>query len=295
MGLKIVLENFESADPRQINRVITMLQCLQASFPVITGAGQTCASHEPVMPIAKEEIWTPHTVIVDDITKVAEAPVPAPIEAFKAPEAPVIPPAPPAPPMPPISGIDVDITGLPWDGRIHASSRAKTTEGLWRARRGVDKALVAQVEAQLKQTMAIPVVAAPAPIEPPPPFPFPMPVLGAAPIPPVPAAPVVPPPAVVVAPPPFVASAVAPASQPTTATASSAGSASGATTSPSSTVTFPALMQKITAAFQQETDKTAFQGRIQEAIQSVGLPSLPMLASRQDLVAAVATKLGLAL
>lgn len=49
-----------------------------------------------------------------------------------------------------------DKSGLPWDERIHASSKALTADGCWRKKRGVSDALVAEVESQLKQLMAIP-------------------------------------------------------------------------------------------------------------------------------------------
>lgn len=50
----------------------------------------------------------------------------------------------------------LDIHGLPWDERIHASSHAKTADGSWRAKRNVEPSLVATVEAELKALMAIP-------------------------------------------------------------------------------------------------------------------------------------------
>lgn len=50
----------------------------------------------------------------------------------------------------------LDKTGIPWDERIHASSRVKTSDGCWRKRRGIDDATVATVEAELKALMAIP-------------------------------------------------------------------------------------------------------------------------------------------
>lgn len=53
----------------------------------------------------------------------------------------------------------LDIHGLPWDERIHASSHAKTADGSWRAKRNVEPALVATVESELKALMAIPAVA----------------------------------------------------------------------------------------------------------------------------------------
>lgn len=49
-----------------------------------------------------------------------------------------------------------DKSGLPWDERIHSGSKALTADGLWRKKRGVDDSLIAQVEGQLKQLMALP-------------------------------------------------------------------------------------------------------------------------------------------
>lgn len=48
----------------------------------------------------------------------------------------------------------LDKNGLPWDGRIHASSKAKVADGSWRTKRGVDPALVTQVEAELRGALA---------------------------------------------------------------------------------------------------------------------------------------------
>lgn len=44
---------------------------------------------------------------------------------------------------------DFDSAGMPWDERIHASSRATVADGTWRKKRGVSDELVAEVEAEL--------------------------------------------------------------------------------------------------------------------------------------------------
>ena len=173
------------------------------------------------------------------------------------------------------AGIDVDSAGLPWDGRIHASTRAKVADGTWRMKRGVEPEEVAKVEAELRQTMAIPVASfAPAPVEP------------VAPVPPAPVAP----------PPPSVGSAVPPAPPVSSTPVESAGAAQTASPSngpgASSANQFPRLMQMITQAY---TQGKLDQPRIQAAVAKAGLPSLPMLASRPDLVPVVATELGFAL
>ena len=73
----------------------------------------------------------------------------------------------------------LDKTGLPWDARIHTSTRAVNADGTWRRKRGVDEATVATVESELRAVMGIPAVAVPAPtvaeaapvVPPPPPAP----------------------------------------------------------------------------------------------------------------------------
>ena len=48
-----------------------------------------------------------------------------------------------------------DNTGLPHDARIHSTPAVITTKGVWRAKRGVDKQLVAQVEAELRGAASV--------------------------------------------------------------------------------------------------------------------------------------------
>lgn len=52
------------------------------------------------------------------------------------------------------TGLDKD--GLPWDDRIHSSSKAKNADGSWRLKRGVDTTLVTAVERELKALMGLP-------------------------------------------------------------------------------------------------------------------------------------------
>ena len=93
----------------------------------------------------------------------------------------VVVPAPPAPaaPAPTLGGARLDKAGVPWDGRIHASSKATNADGTWRLKRGVDKNQVDSVTAELQKLMAIP---SPGPqlVLPPPPPPPPPPAVAAA-------------------------------------------------------------------------------------------------------------------
>lgn len=106
-------------------------------------------------------------------------PVPPEVGAATPPAAspPALPPAAPAPapaapaaPTPPASGapsLTLDKAGLPWDHRIHSSTRAIIGDGTWRQKRNLDPALKAQVEAELRQAMTAGVPPGAAPAAPP--------------------------------------------------------------------------------------------------------------------------------
>lgn len=170
-----------------------------------------------------------------------------------------------------IAGIDVDSRNLPWDGRIHASSRAKVNDGSWRQKRGVAPELVATVEHELRQMMGMaPLSVATAPVA---------------------DVPVPTPPVIEVPTPPFAINAAPPAvpingGAPLITT----GVGVAATASPSKM--FPTLMKGITAGY---AAKTLTQEMINAAVQASGVPALPMLMLREDLIPGVASQLGIAL
>jgi len=86
-----------------------------------------------------------------------------------------------------VTGV-VDADGLPWDPRIHSSSKQLVADGTWRKRRNTAKELFAEVEAELRGLSAVDApVDAPIPAPPPPPPP-PAAVAFANPAPPPPAA-----------------------------------------------------------------------------------------------------------
>lgn len=57
---------------------------------------------------------------------------------------------------PPAPSNALDSRGMPWDHRIHSGTKAKIAGGVWRQKRGVDPALIASIEEQLKKLIAIP-------------------------------------------------------------------------------------------------------------------------------------------
>lgn len=214
-------------------------------------------------PATKNPFIGSHPTYVDEHPEIAPEPTvvvpPAPVAAvvFTAPA-----PAPFAPMNHP-GTVELDADGLPWDGRIHSDTKSKIGGGYWRTRRGADPAVVATVTAELKAAMGAPSVPVP---------------------------------------PPFVAS-VAPSVPPvpTTQVIESAGAAPTVSHSevappdvPAPPVsiaitTFPQLMMAITKGIGKGTFT---QPDVVKAIEGVGLASIPMLASRPDLIPAVATALG---
>lgn len=85
----------------------------------------------------------------------------------------------------PIPQVPVDKEGLPWDHRIHASTKTFIADGTWKLKRGVDAAEVAMVKEQLKALMCVPTFVA---VVNPDRVPF-APVISAPPAPPAPPAP----------------------------------------------------------------------------------------------------------
>lgn len=182
-------------------------------------------------------------------------------------------PLPPATPavsnvvtMPPNGngGSELDVAGLPWDARIHASSKAKTEDGHWRKKRGLADGEFERVEAELKALMAVPAPAA-APVPPPPPSPtvaVAEPIAAA--IPSVPAATAsVPPP---------------PAAIPNPIQAVTEGTREG----------YVALITKASAAIGA---KKIAKEDLDSICTTLGVSSLPLLANRLDLVPQVSAAL----
>lgn len=161
------------------------------------------------------------------------------------------------------TNVELDSEGLPWDGRIHSSSKKTLVEnGRWKLIRGVDKDLVEAVKAELRAALS-----APAPVAAQEPetntqglHPTPNPLS------------------------PKAVDLIA-AQMGNTAPAATIGTpaAAGANSQISN---FAQLMSAITA----NGLKPDF---INPIIQSLGIPSMPVLATRQDLIPAVAAALGL--
>lgn len=174
------------------------------------------------------------------------APVPPPPAVSPAPVAPV----PPAPvvPLNLAAGVDLDKNGLPWDARIHAGTKRKNADGSWTAKRGVDAATIAAVEAELRQVMGAPLAPSPAPA-------------------------------------PALTVTAGPASL---ADGAPAPGAPPAPLSGDARAQFVGLVGRASAAMQAQK---ITQAEINEKCAAVGVPALPLLANRLDLVPQVAASI----
>lgn len=138
-----------------------------STFP---GKLATNSGDDPIRPCPKVEVdpslWPPEPAMLtegdegyEEPLPVFDAPLPPGVGEFSSPVGVVANvltmPAPAGGP----SQVDpptLDKTGLPWDDRIHASSKAKTQDGSWRTKRGVDAGLLAAVQAELRGIMGLP-------------------------------------------------------------------------------------------------------------------------------------------
>lgn len=90
--------------------------------------------------------------VVQSVAAVVELPAaPPPPPSFNVPPPPV-----PAPPGPAVAA-ELDKRGRPWDARIHAANRAKKIDGSWKTKRGVDPALITQIEGGVTVPTAAPI------------------------------------------------------------------------------------------------------------------------------------------
>ena len=71
----------------------------------------------------------------------------------------------PPPPSTTPGGAELDKDGLPWDERIHASTKTKNKDGTWRQKRELPDGRREQVEAELRHLMSLNAGAAPATVD----------------------------------------------------------------------------------------------------------------------------------
>lgn len=189
----------------------------------------------------------------------------------------------------PASTVELDSRGLPWDSRIHASTKSRTkVDNVWVKKRGLnDEAFIRKVEDELRQMLAARAPSgtpAASPSTPPPP-----PVVtnagAAVGLPIAPPAPAIPAPtSVPTVPSPGNASSVAVASPPPAAPPAPTMPVQPSVAIPASGgETFGQLMARLAPLLHTDASKAA---KINEALAAFQLTSLSQLAGRADLVPA---------
>jgi hypothetical protein len=162
------------------------------------------------------------------------------------------------------NNVELDINGLPWDARIHSRTKSKTDKGIWKLQRGVDMNLVDKVSKELLDIVPTGYKIA-AISEPNTGGPItiisetyepPKPTVLKSPIP-------QPPPAI-----------TQPSDDPMEP----------------ETDTFPLLMAKITSLI---AAKKITREQVNDAVKSVNIPSLPLVATRPDLVPKISSYIDL--
>lgn len=235
MLLKFEIDTSKRSDVVEVEEMVNYLK-------------STFAETNPVAQVAQEKNLNAEilgaglkAVIENTVSDVNETPVP-----------------PVSPPLNNTAGIELDSEGLPWDSRIHASSKKKLAKtNTWKLMRGVDTTLVETVKAELKTLMSIPTPAAPA-----------APAVPAAPVPPNTGCQPAPKHDVTPVPP---GPENFPGGDPDALGASQA-------------VTFPLLMTAITEAGLDDSEVTP-------ACQKFGVDSIFLLAARPDLIPSVYSEL----
>jgi hypothetical protein len=275
---------FDPRDRDACASAIAMITAIHGSAPfsdalatygtadVYTGAGEFDVHYAAAAIDAAEVFDAPD----------AETAFAAPPPGFVAAEAAAAAELAPAPP----SGVELDATGLPWDGRIHAGTPAekiRTKSGAWRTRRGTSDELLASVTAELRQAMAaggapaVPTPAAAPVAASPEPAPAPAPTA-------VPPAPPPTPAAADTAPGPVAATPAVDAAPLAPAPAADTPAAPSPAPSPAAPVAaFPDLMRKITGL--QTAGKMTVADTTDIAV-ALGLTSVRDLLHRPDLVGA---------
>lgn len=161
-------------DAPDVGREVPPAEAVFANMPATLPAG--------AIPLPLDAAAAPSTAAAPQLPSAPVAPmagVPMPPAAPLAP-APTLAAAAPAvpanatPAASPAGGVELDSAGLPWDERIHASTKTKIANGQWKSKRGLnDPAFVKRVEDELRGVASAPTPPAPpaAPVPPAPPGP----------------------------------------------------------------------------------------------------------------------------
>lgn len=225
--------NESAAQPTVSTAETVALPSPAAAFAPLVPAPQPGA---PSLPPVTPTMPQPGAIAPPPVSPIPPAPAPAPAAA----------PA-PAGSTSPVPGVELDAEGLPWDVRIHASSKEKIANGTWKLKRGVGNQVVwlNQIKDELRRALGN-APAAPA-AAPNPAWPFPIPGKTTSPTASPPATP-------------------APAASDT------------------STITMARLLPRVTAALDQGRLTADQAGQICAQVSGGAVTNVAMLAVRPDLI-----------
>lgn len=230
--------------------------CAENGGPILDPAAIFGGATAPLAPSAPalSTAGAVPSMTAPEVPPAISIPAPAPLPSVPSPAVPAPVQQAPAAPTTPATVVDLDSRGLPWDDRIHASTKAKVQDGSWKKKRGVGETYVLQVEAQLRGQPVMTPTVPPAPVITPQPWPF---AATDAAAPEVPSTPAIP-----TAPQVVPSAPVAPAA-------------------PSEPVTFDQLMPRLTAAI---TSGVMPPTALQAACAAQGLASIVALQTQQQYV-----------
>lgn len=175
-------------------------------------------------------------------------------------------------------GAELDSRGFPWDSRIHSRTKSKKANGEWKYARGVEAALITDVERELRALMSIPTPATNANA--------PTPLLAAVAV-HSPAHTMTSPETVVPPPPPLQpAGTVSDPSAPTGNTVDTPPASIAPTASPSSD--FPSLMKRVTEAL---AAGKLTEHQVLAACTAHKIQAIPALIQRPDLIPLVSEEI----
>jgi hypothetical protein len=150
MSVTITITDPATTDPAEISALVKML----APFGLE-------ASHSIGISTTSALDTLRHAVAQGAAATIAEAIAPSAEPHFPA--------ATPSPDVQAFDPASLDKEGIPWDGRIHMSTKNRTVEGVWKRKRNVPDEEYNRVVAELRVSQMAP--AAPAVVPPPPPAP----------------------------------------------------------------------------------------------------------------------------
>lgn len=143
--MKINIELTSEHDQEMLKQILTVLAGKQEQ-PATEVKVQSVPALNEIDTYKKPDPKEVFSKPVDKLPAEAQA-APAVETAAPAAPAPAVETAAPAP-APAANEVELDSDGMPWDERIHTDKKTKVKAGTWKYKRGVDKSLVEQVEAE---------------------------------------------------------------------------------------------------------------------------------------------------